>query len=291
MLYKVRHRTCYRYASTVSQCYNLAHLLPRDTDHQRCLSSSIAVLPQPESAVERTDYFGNRSYQFAIQSPHREMDVTVVSEVRVNRRAPLDLRRGPSCGNLLQQLAWERDDEVRRAREFCFNSPMIKVRESLRAFAAELFSPRAAFPQAVLELSCKIHREFNYDPAATTLATPLCEVLERRSGVCQDFAHLAIGCLRAHGFAARYISGYLETLPPPGQTKLVGADASHAWFAVYVPEAGWLEFDPTNDQMANEHYIATAWGRDYSDVTPLKGILYGSTSGEPQVAVDVIRME
>ncbi|WP_193164704.1 transglutaminase family protein [Microbulbifer hainanensis] len=290
MIYRVRHTTRYRYDSPVSQCYNLAHLLPRDSDHQQCLSSSISVVPQPEAEGERRDYFGNRSYQFAIQMPHREMDVSVVSEVRVNPRAPMDLRRGPTCEEVRVGLQRAEDGEVRRAREFTLDSPMIKIRDSLRDFAVEHFVAGDPFPQAVLDLSCRIHREFNYDPAATTVATPLHEVLERRSGVCQDFAHLAIGCLRSLGFAARYISGYLETLPPPGQVKLVGADASHAWFAVYVPGSGWLEFDPTNDQMANEQYIATAWGRDYSDVTPLKGILYGGSSGEPQVAVDVNRM-
>ncbi|WP_250462718.1 transglutaminase family protein [Microbulbifer litoralis] len=291
MLYRIRHSTRYRYDSVVSQCYNQGHLLPRDSGHQCCLSSSVAVTPQPDSASERRDYFGNRVYQFSILSPHREMAVTAVSEVRIGGRPPLDPDRGPSCERVRAALADPTDAAQRRAREFCLNSPMVKRRDALAGFAAAYFAAGNAFPQAVLDLSCKIHREFDYDPAATTVATPLAEVLERRSGVCQDFAHLAIGCLRSLGFAARYVSGYLETLPPPGQPKRVGADASHAWFAVFVPDLGWLEFDPTNDQMADEHYIATAWGRDYTDVTPLKGVLYGGKGGLPDVSVDVQRVE
>ncbi len=174
---------------------------------------------------------------------------------------------------------------------FALDSPLIQAQRGLAAYAAPSFTPGRRLLDAVLELMERIHREFRYDPEFTTLSTPLAQVLEHRRGVCQDFAHLAIGCLRAHGIPARYVSGYIETLPPPGKAKLVGADASNAWFSVFVPGIGWVDFDPTNNKVLASQHITIAWGRDYSDVTPLKGIIFGGGKMSMKVAVDVLNLD
>ena len=189
-------------------------------------------------------------------------------------------------------LAQSSEGDILEAREYLLDSPMIKAFPELKDYAKALFQDERPLLSAVRELTSKIFNEFKYDANSTTVATPLDEVLENRHGVCQDFAHLAIGCLRALGFPARYVSGYLETLPAPGEVKLVGADASHAWFAVFSPGEGWFEFDPTNDIMPAEQHITTAWGRDYSDVTPLRGVIFdGGDSQQLSVSVDVRRIE
>ena len=292
MIYRVSHLTRYRYQRPVSQCHNRAHLLPRDTPRQRCLDSRIEVRPAPASAAERRDYFGNRMYLFAVESAHRELEVEVISRVEVDERGDepaLDF--GVTCTEARRQLREEALEDHLLAREFLLDSPMIRVGATLRDYAAPSFDDARPLLSAVRELTGRIFRDFAYDPDVTTVATPLEEVLDSRRGVCQDFAHLAIGCLRALGFPARYLSGYVETTPAPGRERLVGADASHAWFAVYAPGEGWVDFDPTNDNMPGSRHITTAWGRDYSDVTPLRGVIFdGGDAPEMMVAVDVERL-
>lgn len=293
MHYRVRHLTRYRYERPVSQCHNRAHLLPRDTAQQWCLDSAILVSPAPDFATERRDYFGNRLYLFAVETPHTELAIEVVSriEIRDDGSAEPALDFGLSCAQARDRLWHEVAEEHLLAREFLLDSPMIRVGETLRDYGAPSFADGRPLLSAVRELTGRIYREFVYDPDFTTVATPLDEVLESRRGVCQDFAHLAIGCLRSLGFPARYVSGYVETQPAPGQPKLAGADASHAWFSVYVPDEGWVDFDPTNDNMPGSQHVTTAWGRDYSDVTPLRGILFdGGDCQEMTVAVDVERV-
>ena len=210
-----------------------------------------------------------------------------VDEMPINR----NLDFGNTCAYSKQRLHQSADPECLTAREFLLDSPMIQQHADLAHYAAAFFPDDRPFLSAVMDLTEKIYTDFTYDPGFSDVATPLSDVLKHKRGVCQDFAHFAIGCLRSLGYPARYVSGYLETLPPPGQEKLVGADATHAWFGVFSPGEGWFEFDPTNNKMASEQHITTAWGRDYSDVTPLKGVIFGGGKQHTlSVSVDVQRL-
>lgn len=292
MIFRIRHITEYSYNSPVSLCFNQAHLIPRNTDYQECNKSEIYVSPKPGYLAERDDYYGNSYFYFSLHKQHKKLVIDVTSEITtLDKSSSLDLDLGITCQQARAILSNEKNPEIVQAREYMLDSPMIKATPELRAYAAALFEEGRPFLSAVRELTSKIFTEFKYDASSTTVATPLDEVLKNRNGVCQDFAHLAIGCIRALGFPARYVSGYLETLPAPGEVKLIGADASHAWFAVYSPGEGWFEFDPTNDNMPGEQHITTAWGRDYSDVTPLRGVIFdGGNSQELSVSVDVQRI-
>lgn len=293
MRYRVRHITKYTYGAPVSLCYNMAHLLPRDTQNQRCLNQRVQINPPPVYRNESTDYFGNQTCYFSIQEAHKKLVIDVVSDFEI---FPIDLalwqqNNTTTCGQLRANLKMPMTPQMRMAKEFLMDSSQIRRSEELKAYADSTFSDDKPLIKAALEFTHKIFTEFKFDPSTTTVATPLEQVLKQRSGVCQDFAHLAIGCLRSVGIPARYMSGYLETLPPPGQEKLVGADASHAWFSIFVPELGWVEFDPTNDVMPSDQHIVTAWGRDYADVTPLQGVIFeGGGSQQLAVSVDVKRL-
>jgi transglutaminase-like putative cysteine protease len=292
MRYHITHATTYRYSVDVGRCYNLAHMIPRDTARQTCLRNQIIVDPSPIHGHKHLDYFGNHAYYFGIQKSHKSLSIIVESEVDMQEQVwEPELDFGLTCGEVRQQLRQSTDVETLLAREYVLDSPMIRASTSLHDYAQALMAAERPFLAAVRELSERIYAEFTYDPGFTTVATPLHEVQQHKRGVCQDFAHFAIGCLRSLGFAARYVSGYLETLPPPGKEKLIGADATHAWFSVYAPGEGWYEFDPTNNKMANEQHIVTAWGRDYSDVTPLRGVIFGGgKKHDLAVAVTVRRL-
>jgi len=291
MRYRVRHQTRYRYAEAVSLCHNEAYLLPRSCLRQRCLRSSLKIKPGPALVREREDFFGNRVSYFAVQSRHDRLQVTADSEVEVWPLREAALFGSPPWETVRDQVAADISPAGLEARDFMLASAFTPLDGAIRDFARPSFARGRPLLEAVRELTERIHLEFTYEPGFTTIVTPLAEVLAHRRGVCQDFAHLQIACLRSLGLPARYVSGYLETLPPPGQTKLQGADASHAWIAVYDPEQGWTDFDPTNDQLVGEQHITTAWGRDYGDVTPLKGIIFGGGKHTLEVAVDVERLE
>ena len=293
MRFRVSHSTQYKYAGRVSHCYNLANVVPRDTERQRCLSNSVTVVPQPAVTHKRTDYFGNKAYHFEIQKPHTELIITAVSEIQIDDRdRELGLDLGASYGQMLERLSAATAKENIVAREFILNSPMIECSDTLADYARPSFHPDRSLKSCVSDLTTRIFTDFTYDPGFTTIATPLAEVLEHKRGVCQDFAHLQIGCLRSIGVPAKYVSGYIETLPKPGEKKLVGADATHAWLAYYCPEEGWVEFDPTNNTMANTQHIVTAFGRDFFDVTPVKGVIFGGgVAPNLRVSVDVSRIE
>jgi transglutaminase-like putative cysteine protease len=251
----------------------------------------LQIEPVPYDYYERLDYFGNRTAYFSIQQPHDELLVTASSEVETNA-VKLPAEAGILAWEMArEQLCNTRSAEVLDASQFVLDSPTVVVNDLILDYALPSFSPGKPLIDAVTDLMQRIFHEFKYDPEFSTIATPLKDVLEHRSGVCQDFAHLAIGCLRSMGLAARYVSGYIETEPPPGQERLVGADASHAWFSAYLPEYGWLDFDPTNNQLPGERYISVAWGRDFADVTPLKGVAFGSGEHELKVSVDVLAIE
>ncbi|WP_317932450.1 transglutaminase family protein [Halioxenophilus sp. WMMB6] len=294
MLYRIRHITRYQYVSPVSLAYNSACLLPRNTEYQTCLDHHLSISPKASVLAKRKDYFGNNTYNFCLEESHRELKVDIQSTVRTAdvRLIDMDLDIGNTWEESLRLLHEARDETTLRAREFALDSSVIRANSELADYARPSFTQGRPLLSAVRDLTHRIYTDFAYDPGFTTVSTPLADVLKHRRGVCQDFAHLAIGCLRSLGFACRYISGYLETLPPPGQEKLVGSDASHAWFSVYSPQEGWFEFDPTNDNMPSQQHITTAWGRDYNDVAPLKGVIFeGGGAQTLSVSVDVQRLE
>lgn len=292
MRYKVTHTTKYKYAARVSHCFNLANLVPRNTARQKCISSRIIVSPQPTHTKQRTDYFGNHSYHFEIQTAHTELSITAESQIDIQEsNLDLMLDLGMNYGDALNYFKQTTTMEVIKAKEFILDSPMIKTNEALADYARPSFDLDRPLNSCVSELTSRIYEDFEYTPGFTTIATPLSEVLEHKQGVCQDFAHLEVGCLRAMGIPAKYVSGYMETLPPPGQEKLVGADATHAWIAYFSPKEGWIEFDPTNDLRASNQHIVTAEGRDYYDVTPVKGVIFGGGKNPIlSVSVDVSRL-
>ncbi|PUA29375.1 MAG: transglutaminase [Cellvibrio sp. 79] len=293
MKYRIRHTTRYQYSLPVSHCYNLAYVLPRTTERQKVEHTEIKLSPAVSSQAQHQDYFGNRFLQFAIEKDHSELDVTIISDINIKETGGnINLDFGTPCAYVKYLLKNNKDWETICAREFMLDSPMVQQHPDLADYASSSFSDDRPFLSAVMDLTQRIYKDFTYDPQFSDVATPLADVLKHKRGVCQDFAHLAIGCLRSLGYPARYVSGYLETLPPPGEKKLIGADATHAWFAVYSPGEGWYEFDPTNNTLTSAQHITTAWGRDYSDVTPLKGVIFGG-GHSPQllVSVDVQRVE
>jgi transglutaminase-like putative cysteine protease len=290
MRYRIVHRTTYEYEEPVTLCHNEAHLTPRSTPGQRVVRHELRVEPGPAVLTRRTDFFGNPVAYFAVQAPHPKLVVTARSEVdrTVPPRAPSDIRWEEAAAG----TAVSTSPEGLEARQCLLPSPMAASTAAIDAWAARSFPAGRLLVEAVQDLVGRIHTDFAYEAGVTTIATPLAEVFARRRGVCQDFAHLTIACLRSVGLAARYVSGYIETLPPPGKPRLVGADASHAWIEVLDPEAGWLDFDPTNDRAVGDRHVTTAWGRDYADVTPIKGIIFGGGSkNTATVTVDVERLD
>jgi transglutaminase-like putative cysteine protease len=292
MKYRIQHSTCYKYALPVNNCYNLAYVLPRNTATQEVDSIDIKISPMATTHNTRTDCFGNQFLQFSIEKDHRELELSITSIIDVKDvETNINLDFGNPCSYVKYLLENTKSIECVNAREFMLDSLMVQSQQYLADYAAPSFAEDRPFLSAVMDLTQRIFTDFTYDPEFSDIATPLAEVFKHKRGVCQDFAHFAIGCLRSLGYPARYVSGYLETLPPPGEEKLVGADATHAWFAVYSPGEGWYEFDPTNNKITGEQHITTAWGRDYSDVTPLKGVIFGG-GHSPQlfVSVDVRRV-
>lgn len=291
MKFTIKHITEYQYADRVSHCYNMAHVIPRSTRRQKCLEAKVKVNPSTGSASKREDYFGNIAYHFEIQRPHKKLVITSSSVVQTSEQdfePKLDF--GVSFADAKALLMNSADAETLLAREFLLDSAMVKAMPALKEYARPFFVDNQPLLSCVQRLTHQIFTDFTYCPESTTVATPLEEVLKNKRGVCQDFAHLQIGCLRALGIPAKYVSGYIETLPAPGQVKLVGSDASHAWISAYSPTEGWFEFDPTNDSVAGEQHIITAWGRDYFDVTPLKGVIYGGGENPLlSISVDVAR--
>jgi transglutaminase-like putative cysteine protease len=291
MRFKVTHTTTYTYTEPASKGINLAYLLPRDTHRQTCESRRLEIHPSPATSLTRVDYFGNHAVHFTVEEPHTTFNVEAISNVEVGAASVWpESGTANSCRQVLERLATSTEPEDLLAREYRLASPLIGVNPKFAAFAAPFFSDERPFLLAVSEFSEHIFKEFTFDPDFSDVSTPLQHVLQHRKGVCQDFAQLAIASLRSLGYPTRYISGYLETLPPPGKEKLVGSDASHAWFAVYSPGEGWFEFDPTNNLIPAEQHIITAWGRDYSDVTPLRGVVMGGGKEHKlDVSVDVMR--
>jgi transglutaminase-like putative cysteine protease len=290
MKYAIQHTTEYLYSQTVMLCHNEAHLKPRDQPGQHCERFELEIDPLPAHNGTRLDYLGNPVHYFTIQQPHVCLKVTAISEVHLELQSTYQ-------DNTIDWLEWVSQFQCSGATSdlvprFCrLDSGMARVSKAVADYAATSFKASRSVYQAVADLNQRIYNDFTYAPGMTSITTPLETILKHRQGVCQDLAHLAIACCRSVGLPARYVSGYLETLPPEGQTKLKGSDASHAWFEVYVGEGLWLGFDPTNDCLTSDQHIMLAWGRDYHDVTPLKGqALGGGESHHIRVAVDVERL-
>lgn len=288
MLYELRHTTTYLYEGPVLHGRHLVRKRPRSSSYQTRKGFKLEVVPEPVWIAQQTDYFGNETDLVEVLGSHDRLSVTARTRVEVGARPA-------SLGLPLVKYGWEeaaellaRDRGNFEASEYRFDSPLVRRHGSLRKYAETTFTPGKPLVEGVLEFNERIFTEFTYDPNVTDVSTPLAQVLRERRGVCQDFAHVAVGALRSLGLSARYVSGYLETSPPPGKEKLIGADASHAWASVYVPGFGWLDFDPTNNVLPGERHILLACGRDYSDVSPLKGVVHGGGRHVIQVGVDVL---
>ncbi|SNT41142.1 Transglutaminase-like enzyme, putative cysteine protease [Granulicella rosea] len=291
MNYKVSHRTTYEYAYPVSVGNHVVCLKPRSFVDNELLSYSLRIEPAPVTLSERVDYFGNLLAYFTVQEPHKELVVEAKSEI---------VRGCGSACNGRDSLPWEMstaalaDDhtpEGLEAYQFQFESPRIKMRPEYAAYALASFTPGRTMREALLDLTHRIHTDFKFDSKVTTVRTSTEEVFKKRRGVCQDFAHVQTACLRSIGVAARYVSGYLRTYPPPGKPRLVGADASHAWVSAYCRGAGWLDMDPTNDVAPSDGHVTLAWGRDYGDVSPVRGLILGGGGHALKVAVDMEPVE
>jgi transglutaminase-like putative cysteine protease len=288
----VEHETRYVYAQSVELAHHLACLRPLSDAGQRLRMFDMSVSPLPAQHSTRTDAFGNSRAYFALSSPHTELVVRAQSEVDVwPRYDGIDLTGCLHCAQVAERLSYHARAPFEAASEFTYASPYVPLHEELRDYAAESLHPSRPVAEAAAELMQRIYRDFDYAPATTDISTPVLEVFESRQGVCQDFAHLMLACLRANGLAARYVSGYLLTEPAPGEERLVGADASHAWVSVWCPglsgaRAGeWLDLDPTNDCLPGARHIRVAHGRDFGDVTPLRGVIRGGGDHSLEVRV------
>lgn len=307
--YKVEHETRYAYTAPVSQSWQLARLTPRRTLRwQRVLSHSVEIEPVPDERIDVVDSFGNEVTHFGLHGAHRLLVVTMRCVVEVDARpavpGPGPVAEGAAWPSQPPgRLAWEKvrdalrqaaaepqaGDALLAAAGMSEPTPLVPLSEAARVYAGPSLPPGRDWLAAVTDLMHRIHADFEFEPGATTVSTSVDEVLHQRSGVCQDFAHLMLACLRGHGLPARYVSGYLLTEPPPGMPRLMGVDASHAWVAAYSPAYGWIEFDPTNDTLADRRYITLAWGADFGDVVPLRGVILGGGGSQGMdVAVSVI---
>lgn len=288
--YQVRHRTTYTYDGDVTACYERGFLRPRETPSQRVSSNDVRITPEPDLVSEHTDHFGNHSFYVEVRTPHQVFEVTKTSVVHVAwPQVDVNALNEWTVSSAAAELR-ESADPVLSATHL-LPSPLVDVDATVQEYAAAYLPADRPLGDALADLTHGIFTDFAYTPGATNVRTTLQELLDLRKGVCQDFTHLALGCLRSVGLPARYVSGYLETAPPPGQEKLEGSDASHAWASVLTPGGGWVDLDPTNDHFADSRYVVTAWGRDFRDVSPLKGVVYTeAASSSLDVGVDVVRL-
>jgi len=286
MKYKLRHQTLYAYANEVHNYQSILCLQPQNSAKQICKNFKLEIEPKPSKIYSRTDYFGNIQHYFSLHQSHKSLKVTVSSEVEVldNVAQPIN---PITCEQAKLKFTTDRAVKI-EVLQYQLPSQFITWDDEIVAFAESCLIPNVPLFEAVLNLVKKIHTEFQFKSGSTNINTPLKTVLKERKGVCQDFSHLAIASLRSVGIPARYVSGYIETLPPVGKPKLEGSDASHAWISVYIPEMGWCEFDPTNNMIPKQRHIVTAYGRDFADISPLKGIIFGSGDHKVKVEVDVI---
>lgn len=288
MRYNIRHTTLYSYTDPIPVCHNLVHLAPRDTPAQSCREHRLAVDPFPSVRAKRRDYFGNDVEFFSIQEAHDGLSVTAMSLVDVASPVLKKGLRTPAWEELATSIPTNLTPPGLAVYYLSLPSPRIKPSEALGDYARRSFTARRPIFDAVLDLTARIHDDFAFDPKATTVYTQPEDLLSIRRGVCQDFAHLQIACLRSLGLAARYVSGYVATTAPPGMPRLAGADASHAWVSVFCGPLGWVDFDPTNDAVVGDQHVTIGWGRDYGDVCPIQGVFVGGGQHSMKVSVDMI---
>ena len=292
MEFQLSHTTSYNYETGVTFCHNIATIKPKTMLGQTLLEYKLDISPLPSEMSERLDFFGNTITRFSIQKHHTELKVSAMSKVLRDYLLQPNIENSVSGKTITLEQALNalktNNPETIEAKQYILESIFItNISADIKAYAEQSFKPNRPVFEAAYELMQRIYTEFDFDSKFSTIATPLQEVLKAKKGVCQDFAQIAIACVRAMGLPARYVSGYIETLPPPGKEKLVGTDASHAWFSIYIPTFGWIDFDPTNNQIPKNQHITVAWGRDYYDVPPLKGVIYSTGKNKMNVAVDI----
>ncbi|MGK0253647.1 MAG: transglutaminase-like putative cysteine protease [Mariniflexile sp.] len=292
MEFQLSHTTSYNYESGVTFCHNIATLKPKTILGQTLLDYKLEISPTPAEISERLDFFGNTVTRFSIQKNHTELKVSAISKVLRNYQLQPNIEHSEIGKTITLEQALVAlksiDPEFIEVRQFILDSILIAgITREIKAYAEVSFKGNRPIFEAAFELMHRIYTDFEFDPEFSTVATPIHEVMKEKKGVCQDFAQIAIACVRAVGLPARYVSGYIETLPPPGKIKLVGTDASHAWFSVFIPLFGWIDFDPTNNQIPKNQHITVSWGRDYYDVPPLKGVIYSTGKNKMKVSVDI----
>jgi len=291
--YRVKHETLYQYSAEVVHAHHLLHLVPRAMAHQDCSEQSIHISPEPTEKIDAVDAFGNPLQRVEFNRPHQQLAVTSEMKVEVRERhtAAAPAESWERARNRLLYAGRPPGDDHLEALRYRIESPYVRIKQAFTEYGSDCFPAGRPLVEAAHALMMKLHRELKYTPGVTDISTPLLQVLKEKRGVCQDYAHLMIACLRARGLAARYVSGYLRTIPRPGAQQLVGADASHAWVSVFCPPIGWVEFDPTNGVRAGLDHIAIAWGRDFGDVSPLRGVILGGGSHTLTVRVSVQQVE
>ncbi|MDO6759474.1 transglutaminase family protein [Tamlana sp. 2_MG-2023] len=292
VVFDLWHKTKYKYEHGASFCHNLATLKPKDFQGQKLLDYSLEISPMPTELSERVDFFGNTVASFSIQEHHEELVVTSRSKIARDFSAQVSQEDTVARDKVTVEDAIKLlkgiDNDTINARQFILFSPLIsKTTSEIKKYAEVSFRPKRSLYVAAHELMQRIFIDFDFVSGFTNIATPLDEVMKAKKGVCQDFAQVAIACVRSMGLPARYVSGYIETLPPEGKEKLIGTDASHAWFSVFIPSYGWVDFDPTNNQVPKDQHIVVAHGRDYFDVPPLKGVIYSTGKNDMEISVDL----
>jgi transglutaminase-like putative cysteine protease len=291
MIYRIVHRTTYKYKYPVSVGNHVACLKPRSLPSHRLVRNELRIYPVPVTITERVDYFGNHLCFFTVEDPHEELVVEARSEL-IREQPPSVWPEEPfPWEEVVRMLPEDRRPTALDAFQFRFESPRIRLRQEFAAYALQSFTPGRSLQKGLLDLTARIHSDFRFDSKVTTVRTPIEEVFRKRRGVCQDFAHVQVACLRSINLSARYVSGYLRTYPPPGQPRLVGADASHAWVSAYCPGFGWLDVDPTNNVVPSNGHVTLAWGRDFGDVSPLHGLILGGGAHSLKVSVDLEAIE
>ncbi|MFL6027665.1 MAG: transglutaminase N-terminal domain-containing protein [Friedmanniella sp.] len=285
--YRIQHTTTYTYEADVTGSYGVFHLRPRDLEWQRCVSHEVAIHPAPANLFVHEDLYGNTKSSFHVTEPHQQLVITATSRVEVDQQRPPEERlavpweRARPAERTDQQDAW-------LAADFSYPSPYVEVPPGIEEYTRVSFTPGRRLGEAAVELMHRVHDDFTYKSGSTSVSTRVSDLLEKRMGVCQDFSHVMVSGLRSLGLAGRYVSGYLATRPPPGKPRLVGADASHAWVGCWVPGGGWLYLDPTNAKVIDESHATVAYGRDYGDVPPVKGVIFTeSKKSTMTVSVDM----
>lgn len=295
MKYRVQHITTYTYDDDVTGSYGQFHLRPRDLGWQRCLAHEVSIDPEPSDLFRHTDLYGNTKAYFHVVEPHTRLVVTATSVVEIDPPIYDEDALALSweqCRPLAADTVAAHEPDAWRATDFVFASTMVDIPRGAREYAEPSFPPGRPIGEAVTELMHRVYADFTYKSGSTTVSTRVAELLEKRTGVCQDFTHVMVAGLRSLGLAGRYVSGYLATRPPPGKPRLVGADASHAWAGCWIPGNGWMYLDPTNDRLIDSSHATVAWGRDYADVTPVKGVIFSEAKkSKMHVSVDMAPLD